>query len=55
MCPKTGNSRFFAYVTAPYHVYKKIIKLNGVVFKSTPIKIEDAKVKPIKINFWKQL
>ena len=46
VCPKTGNSRCFAYVTVPYHVYKEIIKLNGVVFKSRPIKIEDAKVKP---------
>ena len=46
VCPETGNSRCFAYVTVPYHVYKEIIKLNGVVFKSKPIKIEDAKVKP---------
>ena len=46
MCLKTGNSRFLAYVIVPYHVYKEIIKLNGVVFKSKPIKIEDAKVKP---------
>ena len=46
MCPKTGNFRCFAYVTVPYHVYNEIIKLNGVVFKSKPIKIEDAKVKP---------
>ena len=30
----------------PYHVQKKIVKLNGVDFKSKPIKIEDAKVKP---------
>ena len=43
VCAKTGNSRCFAYVTVPYHVYKAIIKLNGVVFKSQPIKIEDAK------------
>ena len=35
VCPKTGNSRC---VTLPYHVYKEIIKLNGVVFKSKPIK-----------------
>ena len=45
MCFKTGNSRCFAYVTVPYHLYKEIIKLNGVAFKSKPIKIEDAKVK----------
>ena len=29
-----------------YHVYKEIVKLNDVIFKSKPIKIEDAKVKP---------
>ena len=46
VCPKTGNSRCFAYVTVPYHVYKEIIKLNGVVFKSKPLKTEQAKVKP---------
>ena len=46
VCPKTGISRCFAYVTVPYHVYKEIIKLNGVVFKSKPIKTEHAKVKP---------
>ena len=33
VCPKTGNSRYFAYVTVPYHVYKEIIILNGVIFK----------------------
>ena len=36
----------FAYVTVAYHLYKKLIKLNGVVFKSKLIKIESAKVKP---------
>ena len=46
MCPKTGNSRYFAYVTVAHHVYKENIKLNGVDFKSKPIKIEYAKVKP---------
>ena len=46
VCPKTGNSRCLAHVTVPYHVYKEIIKINDVVFKSKPIKIEDAKVKP---------
>ena len=45
VCPKTGNSKCFAYVIVPYHVYKEIIKLNGV-FKPKPINIEDAKVKP---------
>ena len=33
VCRKTGNSRYFAYVTVPYHVYKEIIKLNAVVFR----------------------
>ena len=46
MCPKTSNCRYFAYITVPYHVYKEIVKLNDVIFKSKPIKIEDAKVKP---------
>ena len=46
VCPKTGNSRCFAYVIMSYYVYKEIVKLNGVVFKSKPIKIEDAKIKP---------
>ena len=41
-----GNSRCLAYATVPYHVYKEIVKLNGVVFKLKPIKIEDAKIKP---------
>ena len=41
-----GNSKYLAYVTVPYHVYKELVKLNGVVFKSRPIKIEDAKIKP---------
>ena len=45
MCLKTGNSRCFACVTVSYHVYKEIIKLNGVAFKPKPIKIEDAKIK----------
>ena len=46
MCPKTGDFRCFAYVTVPYHVFKEIVTLNGVIFKSKPIKIEDAKIKP---------
>ena len=46
VCPKTDNSRCFTYVTVPYHLYKEIIKLNGVVFKSKPVKIEHAKVRP---------
>ena len=44
--PKTGNSRCFTYADMPYHVYKEIVRLNGVVFKSKPLKIEDAKVRP---------
>ena len=50
VCPKMGNSRCFKYVTVPYHAYNEIVKLNGVVFKSKPMKIEDAKIKP-KQNF----
>ena len=45
MWPKTGNSRRFGYVTVPYHVYKEIVKLKGVVFKSKPVEIENARVK----------
>ena len=45
--PKMGNCKCFAYVTVPYHIYKEIVKLNSVVFKSKPIKIEDAKIKAI--------
>ena len=26
VCPKTDNSRCFAYITLPYHVYVEIIK-----------------------------
>ena len=44
--PKIGNSRCFAYVTVLYGVCKEIVELNSVVFKSKPIKIEDAKIKP---------
>ena len=29
----------------PYHVYKEIVKLKGVVFKSKPVEIENARVK----------
>ena len=39
-----GDFRCFAYVTVPYHVYKEIVTLNGVIFRSKPIKIEDAKI-----------
>ena len=46
MCPKTGKSRYFVYVTVAHHVYKDNIKLTGVAFKSKPIKIEDVKAKP---------
>ena len=48
VCPKKGNARCFAYVTVSYHVYKEIVKSNGVVFRSNSIKIKDAKVKPKK-------
>ena len=40
------NGYVIGYVTVPYHVYKEIVELNDVVFKSKPIKIEDAKIKP---------
>ena len=46
LCLKTGNSRCFVYALVPYHVYKEIVKLNGVVFKSKPVKVEDTKLKP---------
>ena len=45
MCPKMGNSRCFTYVTVPYNVSKDI-KLNDVAFKSEPMNIDNAKVKP---------
>ena len=31
--PKAGNSRCSTYVTVPYHVYRVIVKLNGVVLE----------------------
>ena len=40
------QNRCFAYATASYHVYKEIVKLNGVVFKSKPMKIVDNKITP---------
>ena len=43
MCPKTGSSRCFGYVNMSYHNYKEIIELNGFVYKSKLIQIEDAK------------
>ena len=46
VCPKTGNFRCFAYVTVLNHVNKEIMKLNGLVFESKLIKIEDANIKP---------
>ena len=46
VCLKTGNSRCSTYVTVPYHVYKEIVELNGVVFKPKPKKIEDTKIRP---------
>ena len=47
-CPQTGNCRCFVCVTVPHHLYKEIVKSNGVVFRSNSIEIEDAKVKPKK-------
>ena len=53
-----GTSRCFTYVTGPYNFYKDI-KLNDVAFKSEPINIDNAKVKPKTRsqqykNFWTQ-
>ena len=45
MSPKKVHCRCFTCVNVPYHVFKEIVKLNGIVFKSKPIKIEDAKIK----------
>ena len=58
VCPKMGTSRCFTYVTVPYNFYKNI-KLNDVAFKSEPINIDNAKVKPKTRlqqykNFWTQ-
>ena len=46
MSPKKVHCRCFTCVNVPYHVFKEIVKLNGTVFKSKPVKIEDAKIKP---------
>ena len=45
MSPKTVNYRCFTYVNMSYNVYKDI-KLNDVAYKSEPINIDNAKVKP---------
>ena len=47
---KKGNSRYFANANVPYHIYKEIVKLSGVVFKSKPLKIEDRKLNRIRSN-----
>ena len=49
MCSRQKNpgySKCSAYVTGPYHICEEIVKINDVVFKSRPIKTEDAKIKP---------
>ena len=43
---KSGLSRGFAFITAPVHVCTELIKLNGIVFKSHRLTIEEALVKP---------
>ena len=42
---KSGLSRGFAFITAPDHVCTKLIKLNGIDFKSHHLTIEEALVK----------
>ena len=48
MSPKKVNCRCFTCVNVPYHVSNEIVKLNGIVFKSKPMKIENPKIKPKK-------
>ena len=43
---KSGLWRGFAFITAPDHVCTKLIKLNGINFKSHHFTIEEALVKP---------
>ena len=43
---KSGLWRGFAFITAPDHVSKGLIKLNGVDFKSHHLTIEEVLVKP---------
>ena len=56
-CPKKGNSKCCTYVTVLCHIYKEIIELNGIAFKSKPIKMDNAKVSQRQghhnTNFWK--
>ena len=42
---RSGISKF-AYVTAPDHVSKQLLKLNGKTFKERPLTIEEAKKLP---------
>ena len=44
---KSGISRKFAYVTAPDHMSKELLKLNSETFKERPLTIEEAKKLPI--------
>ena len=44
---KSSLTRGFAFITAPDHVRTKLIKLNGIDFKSHRLTIEEALVKPI--------
>ena len=43
---RSGISRKFAYVTAPNHFSKELLKLNGETFKERPLAIEEAKKLP---------
>ena len=44
---KSSLTRGFAFITAPDHVRTKLIKLNGIDFKSHRLTIEETLVKPI--------
>lgn len=42
----TGNRKYFGYVIVPQHVTTEQIKLNGIEFYSTCLRVEEAKNKP---------
>ena len=45
LCKRTGKSKGYAFLNVPDHVYSKIIKLNGVKFKSKELVLEESKAK----------
>ena len=45
LCSTTINSRGFAFVTGPEHVFKELVKLNGIEFQEKNIAIDQAKKK----------